>query len=422
MSSSVASMFSASLLEEIRDRFAWVESDPYAGQRVYFENAGGSLTLKTVLDTVAHWTAIPDNAGRKTLASQKYAKVMQQAREGILSLLGASSGTIALSESTTNNAFRVLGSIIANVPGDNVVTTKLDHPSLYDSTRILAERTGKQWRVADLCADTGIVQPEAIAKLIDSKTVVLSVIHSSNNLGTINDVRAIIEAARDIKPDLHVLIDGAQYTPHGFVDIDSLGCDAYLVSSYKTFGKPGASVVWMSPRVAELPHDQLLGKAATDWELGTREPAGYAAWCSVIEYLCWLGSKHTASSDTHAQLVAAMGAIAGHEQALAHRLLHGEDSIRGMIDIPNVEVYGEKENLVAKDPAFAFNVGDIPSDEIVSLLRDRGIIVYNRISDAYSTHTLNALGIKECVRVSLSHYNTPGEVDLFLNTLAEIAS
>ncbi len=422
MSSSVASMFSAALLEEIRDRFACVESDPYAGQRVYFENAGGSLTLKSVLETVAHWTAIPDNAGRKTLASQKSAEVMAQAREGIMALLGASTGTIALSESTTSNAFRVLGSITANVPGDNVVTTRLDHPSIYDSTRIFAERAGKQWRVADLCADTGIVQPQAVAKLIDSKTVVLAVIHSSNNLGTINDIKSIIQAARAVKPDLHVLVDGAQYTPHGFVDIDSLDCDAYLVSSYKTFGKPGASVVWMSSRVAELPHDQLLGKAANDWELGTREPAGYAAWCSVIEYLCWLGSKHTDSSDKHAQLDAAMAAIAAHEQALSHRLLHGDGSLRGMIDIANVEVYGEKENLAAKDPAFAFNVADIPSEEMVSLLRDRGIIVYNRISDAYSKHTLSALGIEECVRVSLSHYNTPDEVDLFLNTLAEIAS
>ncbi len=148
MSVDCTSFFDQALMKEVRDRFACIESDPHCGQRIYFENAGGSLTLKTVVKTVAECTALPDNSGRDNATSQEFGRIIQQGRDDVSVLLGVRSGTVALGESTTSNVFKTLGPIVRGVPGNNLVTTNLDHPSVYDATRILAEREGKEWRVA----------------------------------------------------------------------------------------------------------------------------------------------------------------------------------------------------------------------------------------------------------------------------------
>ncbi len=282
-------LFSENVLARIRERFCHVDSDPYTGSRIYLENAGGSLTLKSVIDIVAEQTAMPDNAGRNNPASRAISRMMAAGKADVLRLLGAHSGVVMFGESTTANVFRMLSALMHGVPGGNVVTTNLDHPAVYDSTRILCERFGKQWRVAGLNPATGTVPAESILQHIDKDTIVLSVIHGSNILGTVNDIARIVEEARRIKPDLYVIADGAQHGAHGSVDVEALGCDAYTLGSYKLFSKVGASVAWLSDRLAALPHDRLLGKPESHWELGTREQAGYAGWTAVVDYLCWLG-------------------------------------------------------------------------------------------------------------------------------------
>ena len=112
----------------------------------------------------------------------------------------------------------------------------------------------------------------------------------------------------------------ARWTPE-LVRYEALGCDVYLLSSYKLFSKVGASVAYLSDRIAALPHDKLLGKPKTHWELGTREQAGYAAWSEVVGYLCWLGRHFTKSTNRRGQITAAMHAVELHERALTGRML-----------------------------------------------------------------------------------------------------
>jgi selenocysteine lyase/cysteine desulfurase len=413
-------LFEDGFLNQIRERFAYVESDPVSGKRIYLENAGGSLTLKKVVKVVADQTGFPDNAGRNNRTSAEINKLISKGKEDVMTLLGARSGIVVMGESTTANAFKILSSIIGYVPGDNVVTTNLDHPAIFDSTRILGERFNKEWRVAELSPESAIVKPESILRYIDSKTIVLALIHSSNITGTRNNVENIIQKAKKIKSDLFVLVDGAQHAQHSLIDVEELGCDVYLISSYKTFSKIGASFMYLSDRAAYLPHDKLLGKPETCWELGTREQAGYAAWSVVIDYLCWLGSHFAESQLRREQIVAAMEAIELHERALTHRILKGTEKLKGLSEMDGVTVYTAVDDLALREPIIMFNVKGMKSGEVVSYLGQKGIRVHNRISDAYSRHTLKALGVEECVRVSLAHYNTPEEVDTFLRTLAPV--
>ncbi len=413
--------FDDALMKEIRARFVNVESDPYCGKRIYLESAGGSLRLKSVVEATARHTELPDNAGRISTASKEVDRTIEKGKEDIRLLLGVKSGIIFLGESTTGNAFRTLGAIMRNAKGKNIVTTNLDHPAIFDSTRILADRHKKEWKVAGLSADTGLVEPESILKHIDSETIVLAVIHSSNIIGVKNDIKKIIKKAREANPDIYILVDGAQHTPHEAVDVEELGCDVYLASSYKTFGKIGASAAYLSERASKLPHDRLLGKPDDHWELGTREHAGYTSWSSVVDYLRWLGMQFTDSPARREQILTAMNAIARHEKALTLRILRGAPGIKGLLDIPGVSVYGEVADMTVKEAVVIFNLRGKTSSGVVSYLGGNGITVHNRVSDAYSKHTLKAVGIEECVRVSWGHYNTKEEIDKFLITLRRAA-
>ena len=90
--------------------------------------------------------------------------------------------------------------------------------------------------------------------------------------------------------------------------------------------------------------------------------------------------------------------------------------------MPHVMVYGEISALELREPCITFNVKGMASAAVVSYLDKNGIWAHNRVSDAYSRHTLQALGIEECVRVSLAHYNSPAEVEAFLGALERVAS
>ena len=413
-------LFEQDLLRQIRERFCHVESDPIVGRRIYLENAGGGLTLKRVVEVVAEQTALPDNAGRENATSQVITKMLTKGKEDVALLVGARSGVIAVGESTTTLVYRILGAIIANVPGANVVTTNLDHPAVYDATKILAERHHKEWRVAQLSPRTGKVDPGAVLKHVDSDTVFMVVIHGSNITGMRNDVATMIREARKIKPDLVAVVDGAQHGSHGLVDVEALQCDAYFLSSYKFFSKVGAAAAHIAERISRLPHDRLLGKPDNYWELGTREQAGYAGWSEVVNYLYWLGGHFTKSADRREQVVAAMNAIEQHERALTCQMLRGTSNARGLLDIESVTVYGEVEDLTTRDPCLAINVQGMTTNEFLAYMATKGISVHNRISDAYSKHTLKGLGIEECIRVSMGHYNSPEEVETFLHTVEQI--
>ncbi len=400
------------LLRQIRARFANVASDPFTGRRIYFENAGGSLKLKSIFPVVTKLTALPDNGGRNNPSSKALDAALADGREAVATFVGAKSGQIVADQSTTSLLFRLLRTITRNVKGTNLVTTNLDHASTFDATRTLAEQYGHEFRVAALNPHTGMVPVEAVAEKIDRQTIALSVIHSSNIIGTINPIREIIHTARRINPNIFIIIDGAQHASHGLVDVEAYGADAYVFVPYKTFAKLGISFAHVSDRLAAMPHDQLRGKPATAWDLGTREVAAYACLRQVVDYLHWLAKADgQKAGNARDGVVKGMAVVARLELDLMKAFLHG---FRAMKD---VTVYGQTGRLDQRESIFAFNLRGRPTGAIVEHFRQHGIILYNRVSDAYSKHTLAGLGIEECVRVSACHYNTPAEVHRFLEVL-----
>jgi cysteine desulfurase/selenocysteine lyase len=163
----------------------------------------------------------------------------------------------------------------------------------------------------------------------------------------------------------------------------------------------------------------MLGKSSKDWELGSRDPAFYAAETKVVDYFCWLGGHFTNNTDRNAAMRAGTAAMERHEAALIGLLLNGDDRTEGLSVFNDVKVIGPM-SLEGREGIVSFNLEGTESPDLVQEFAKRGIRVHARISDGYSGHILGALGVEDCLRVSMCHYNSPGEVRQFLDALREI--
>ena len=415
------SLFSPSLMDEIRSRFAYADWDPYSGKRVYLEASGGALRLLSIVETMAKETALPDELYRYNPASNHVVNVEEKGIQDVKLFLGAKMGQIVPANSATTTIFRAMNTIVSQIGGTNIVTTELEHPAVSTPAELFAERTGKELRVARLSRETGSVPMEAILEQIDKDTCLLAFQHASNQTGAVNDVKAIIKEARKIKPDLYVLVDAVQYAPHGPIDVEEFGSDVYAFGPYKAYCVKGIGFAHISERLANLPHWNLIGKPDTNWILGSPPHQMYAAWSAVVDYLCWLGSQFTDSTDRRTLVVNAMNAIRGHMTALLHRVLYGSGETKGLFDLEHVSTCGIGEGISNRLCIFLFRLGEMDSSEALQLYNsDYHIRVAARVRDPYSTVPLKALGWPDAIRLSAAHYNTPEEIDLFLRATSEI--
>ena len=239
------------LLREIRARFAHVEACPFAGPRVFFENAGGALTLKAVAETSARFAAIPDNQGRDNPASREMGRVIERARSDAMAFLGATDGQVVVGESGTELLFRLIRAAVLGAPeGGHVLGSTLEHPASRSAARRWAEAAGKPHVAVPHDDDTGCVEAEGYARHVMPETRVATIVHASPVTGMGVDVGAIARAVRARAPDCLIIVDGIQRAAHGRIDVASYGIDGYVVSPYKMFSRHGYGLAWLSPRLA----------------------------------------------------------------------------------------------------------------------------------------------------------------------------
>jgi len=413
-------LFSNTLMKQIRDKFLYVDWDPYTGERVYLEASGGSLRLKSVMETKAKEVALPDELFRYNPASDYAVMAIEKGIEDVKLFLGAKSGHIISANSATQTIFRAVNAVVSHIPGTNVVTNQLEHPAVLSPTRYFSEINGKEWRVANLSRETGAVPMDAILEKIDKNTCMLCFQHASNQTGAVNDAKTIVREARKIKPDLYVLVDAVQYAPHGPIDVEEIDSDAYAFGPYKAYGVKGIGFAHISERLANLPHENLLLKPDTNWVLGSPPHAMFAAWSAVVDYLCWLGSHFTDSTDRRELIIASKKAINRHMMALLDRALHGTDEIEGLLDMEHVTACGMEKEIVNRMCIFLFRLNGMDSQTASNRYnREKHIRVSARVKDSYSTHPLEGLGWPDGIRLSAAHYNTPEEIDLFLKATKE---
>jgi len=415
-------MFTPALLDAVRARFAHVDSCPFSGPRVFFENAGGALTLKSVVETSATYAAIPDNQGRENPASKALMAAIDRAKADMRLFFNAPSGQVFVGESGTEVLFRLVRTAaLGAAPGGILLSTTLEHPASRSAMARWADVTGRKHVLVPHDDATGCVTAADYAPFISPDGRVATIVHTSPVTGMAVDAGAIAAAIRKAAPHCFIIVDGIQHASHGAVDVAGLGIDGYAISPYKVFSRHGYGVGRASDRLTGCTKETVIGGPATSWEMGTRDTGSYATFSDVVSYFDWLGSHFTSSDDRRTRLEAAAAAIHDHEHMLAEAMVNGTGNLRGLKDIPGLHIIGGAANARREGVVSVWLEGR-PSEEVVSFLNDRGIRTHTRKADHYSGNVLSPLGLKDCVRISFSHYNTLAEVAQFLTAMNEFTS
>lgn len=183
--------FSDALMREVKQRFLNVDHDHHGRERLYFDNAGGSFRLKAAAERFAQVDAIPDNAERIHATAVELQQIQARGTDDVRTILNAQGGSVYASLTASGAMFDMVRAVAENVPGTNMVTTVLEHPSSFDAMSLYAGKSGRELRVARSNRETGGVDADEIVRLVDENTCLLNVIHASNISGAKLDLEQI---------------------------------------------------------------------------------------------------------------------------------------------------------------------------------------------------------------------------------------
>ncbi len=411
------------------------------------DNAGGSVAPRQVIDRVGSYmrryqVQLGASYGLSVAAGERVAEGRMAAAE----LIGAEAGEVILGPSTTINLELLAGALSPLFsPGDQLVTTNLDHEANVGVWRRLAasgDLEVREWRLRDASA---ALELEDLAALLTERTRLVCCTHCSNITGGILDVAAVARMAHDA--GARVCVDGVAFAPHRKIDVRTLGADVYALSLYKTYG-PHLGLLYVGRDLLATARSRnhfFVGAAKAHLKL---EPGNVsyelaASLPGIIEYLEALDARHFPPASAAGQslgpagteacppdccppdsqrdfrqqrLSRVFGLIAEHEQLLATRLLDFLSSKPGarVIGLKS----GRRERRV---PTISFVVEGRKSSAIPPLLDRRKIAL--RWGHFYAYRSIRDLGLLAgdgVVRVSLVHYNTEAEVDRLIKVLDEL--
>ncbi|MHA1187425.1 MAG: aminotransferase class V-fold PLP-dependent enzyme [Candidatus Heimdallarchaeota archaeon] len=428
-------MFDQELVQKIRAEFPRAAKDFKGRERAFFDNGTGSLVLEKVakkeyearIDYSANIGAIFDE-------SVSASNTINKGRQSVADFLNSPSPeTIISGESATKLFFDASYALGKTFNGtENIVTSELEHYANV-SQWLELERRGKikEVRFARLKKEDGTLDLNHFQELIDAKTKVVTVTAASNMVGTKLPLEKISKFAREV--NAYYVIDAVHHAPHGPLDIKKIDCDFLNFSMYKLFGPHGSFMYAKEEHIEDLtPFKVKPSKnySPFKWESGTRNQAMFAAITAVMDHFLWIAEEIKPKfdgqlmeyMDVKRDLKIAMHGIETYLQELSKIVLEGFDDVPGLLNIPNVKVYGitDTKRLDKRDPTFSFAVDNISHQEVNERLwKEGGIAMRAGNFYSYAQEVYNQL---EILRFSLVHYNTVEEVRTFLKTLNTICS
>ncbi|KAF2748236.1 PLP-dependent transferase [Sporormia fimetaria CBS 119925] len=387
-------------IKAARSRFPALRQD-----QVFFDNAGGSQTLDTVIDAITDYLSknnvqLGASYHSSTISTSKYDEGYQAAAKYI----NASKDEIVLGSSTTQ-LFMNLSSALQIPQGSEIILSKVDHEANVKPWLHMASRLGLEvkWWAPDGSNSAFALTPASLRPLLSEKTKFVACTHASNILGGIHDIRGIADVCHEA--GALFCVDGVAFAPHKAIDVKALGVDFYAFSWYKVYG-PHISMLYASAsaqdKITPLNHyfnptDSLsdkLGLAGDCYEAVQSLP-------HIVEYLAQIGSD----------------AISSHEGALQKILL---DFLNKRDDIT---VHGSTSSDVGvRVPTVSFTVKGKGSRQLVEEAEKLGNFGF-RWGHFYSKRLCDeVLGLGEdgVVRVSMVHYNTEEEVQGLIQVLEQV--
>jgi cysteine desulfurase/selenocysteine lyase len=394
----------------VRREFPILDQQVHGKPLVYLDNANTTQKPLSVLEALDHYYRA-DNANihRAThLLSERATKAYEGARERIARFFNTRETAEIVFTRGCTEAINLVAYSFARPrlkPGDEILVTRMEHHSNIVPWQLVAEQTGAVLRVVPM-DEHGVLDMAEYERLLGDRTALVSVIHVSNALGTVNPVREIIRLAK--ARGVPVLLDGAQAAPHMPVDVQELDCDFYACSAHKMYGPTGIGALygrrsllesmppWMGggDMIASVTFEHTEYNAVPyKFEAGTPNIAGVVGFGAAVDFLSRFDLRD----------------VAAHEHALlasASEQLGALDGIRLVGQAP------ERAGVVS------FLVGDVHPHDVGTFLDQDGVAV--RTGQHCAQPVMDFYGITSTVRASFGLYNTHEDVDALVASVKRV--
>ena len=397
-------------VERVRADFPILRERIHGHRLVYLDNAATTQKPDAVIRALVHYYQ-HDNANIHRgvhLLSERATEAYETARETVQSFLHAREASEIVFVRGATEGINLVAQTFGRQrvgPGDEVVITAMEHHSNIVPWQILCEEKGATLRVAPI-NDRGELLLDEFEKLLGPRTKMVSVVHVSNALGTINPVRMMVRMTH--KLGIPVLVDGAQAAPHLSVDVQDLDCDFYVFSGHKVYGPTGIGVLYgKAALLEEMPPYQgggdmissvtfektIYNKIPYKFEAGTPNIAGVIGLGAAIAYVDGLG----------------IDAICAHEDELL-------TFATGMLTaIPGVKLVGTARE---KAGVLSFVMDGIHPHDIGTILDREGIAV--RTGHHCAQPLMDRFGIPATARASFGLYNTKEEIEALARCIEKV--
>ena len=395
--------------ETIRDLFPILNRTIYGKRLVYLDNGATTQKPKQVIERIVQsYENENSNVHRGVhYLSEISTEAHENARKKVADFINAVPEEIIFTRGTTESINLVSRSYIEGCckAGDEIIFSTMEHHSNMVPWQMAAERCGLKFRAIPI-NDDGTLNLEAYRAMLNEKTRLVAITHTSNVLGTVNPIRAISDAAH--KVGTKVLVDAAQAIAHTKVDVVALGADFLAFSGHKMYAPTGIGVLWGKKELLEAMPPFMGGGEMIDhvtiehttygalpykFEAGTPNYVGSAALATAIDFI-----NETGIDNIHK-----------HEAELLH---YATEKLK---EIERVHIIG---NAPDKSGIISFVADGAHHYDIGLMLDKMGIAV--RTGHHCAEPIMARYGIPGTVRISFAVYNTIEEIDIFINALNRI--
>ncbi len=396
-------------VSEIRAQFPILGTQVYGKPLVYLDNAASAQRPAAVVDTwkrlVEEENANIHRAVHKLAADATEA--YENTRECVRAFIGASSAKEIVFTSGATAAVNLVAFSFGEAfihEGDEIIVSVAEHHSNIVPWQMLCERKKAVLKVLDI-DENGVLQPEALRKLISQRTKIVAICHISNVLGLVNDVREMVRICHE--SGVPVLVDGAQGIVHEKVDVQDLDCDFYVFSGHKLYAATGTGVLygkqkWLEQMPPYMGGGEMIGtvrfSGTTYAPLPAKFEAGTQNFNSVPTLVPAISFADACRKDP---------AVQQEQDAILDYVY------RKLTEDERITLYGVPRGT--KVPLFSFAVKGAHHEDLALLMDKMGIAL--RSGQMCAEPLMDRLGVTGLLRASFGPYNTLEEAQYFVKCL-----
>ena len=397
-------------LVKIRDQFPILNKKINNHQLVYFDNAATTQKPKKVINAINEYYSEYNaniHRGIHTLA-EKATNEYEKTRKSVSQFINSKSEKeIIFTRGTTEGINLIASSFVKNflTKEDEIIISEMEHHSNIVPWQMICEENGIVLKTINVL-ENGEIDLDNFKELINDKTKFLSIVHTSNTLGTVNPIKQIIEICK--KNNITTMVDGAQASAHSKINVQDLNCDFFVLSAHKMYGPTGVGIVYGKEEILEKMPPYMGGgemikevnflkttynELPYKFEAGTPNIGDVIGFNKALNFISDIGFDN----------------ISSYEKKLKDYASNSLNKIDGL------KIIGNSKNKIG---IFSFTLKKVHYYDLGLLLDSKGIAI--RTGHHCTQPLMDKFNLEGTARVSLAIYNTKEEIDYFVEKIKKL--